>query len=65
MGQTERRRSAQCKSECVNMYRPNLVIPHSPGPVIGCLIEADEGRDRAEMEGGDMRYELPLSSLCA
>lgn len=48
---------AQCKSECVNMYWPYLIIPHPPGPVIGCLIKAGderrevEDRDRGRREG--------------
>lgn len=42
---------AQCKSECVNMYGPNLIIPHPPGPVIGCLIKA--GDERRQVEGSD------------
>lgn len=44
---------AQCKSECVNMYRPNLIIPRPPGPVIRCLIKAgDERREVRDRDGG-------------
>lgn len=43
--------NAQCKSECVNMYRPNLIIPRPPGPVIRCLIKA--GAKRREVEDRD------------
>ena len=41
---------AQCKSEYVNMYRPNLIIALPPGPVIRCLIEAGDERE----VGGDV-----------
>lgn len=34
----------QCKSDCVNMYRPNLIIPQPPGPVIRSLIKAGDIR---------------------
>lgn len=56
-------RRAQCKPERVNMYRPNLIIPHPPGPVIRCLIKA--GDKRQEVEDGEVggkgrRYGLLL-----
>lgn len=36
------------------MYRPNLIIPHSPEPVIRCSIEAGEegGHGKQQQEGG-------------
>lgn len=48
---------AQCKSECVNMYRPNLIIPRPPGPVIRRLIKAGDERKELEDKHGGRREE--------
>ncbi len=45
------------------MYRPNLIIPRPPGPVIRCLIKAGDKRKKVEHEmavrGRGRRYRMP------